>query len=95
MDPIEQFLASMSGSVPSPEPAVRPASSEADLFAGSEPVPAAPAPVPSSPAPEVPAASAPAIVVDVLNTSAESALAELIRRVQAIEAYLRRNGASL
>ena len=82
-DPIDAFLAQMN------------VNNSGDMFSGSEPVPAQAAPANATPAPEVPVASAPAIVADVANVSVDSALAELIRRVQAIEAFLRRNGADL
>lgn len=104
MDPIDEFLSTLdakgsvdpfagSNLVSTPMPAA----TEADLFAGSEPVPSATPATSATPAsgPDVPANSAPAIVADVANTSIEAALAEIIRRVQAIEAILRRNGADL
>lgn len=69
------------------------------LYNGSEPVgPAAPDPAPGVPAPagvEAPVNSAPVVLGDPLAVTTEAAIAELIRRVQAIEVYLRRNGAAL
>lgn len=95
MDPIDEFLAQLAAGQHA-QTSNASAGEAADPFAGSEPVgPANPAPPAEQPAVDVPAASASAIVGDVLNTSAEAALAELIRRVQAIEAHLRRNGADL
>lgn len=103
-DPIDEFLAGLQQQHP-PEPP-EPSALPADPFAGSEPVgPANPAPPHAQPLPDLPAGlpagSIPAVVAtaptggDVLNTSMEAALAELVRRVEAVERYLRRLGADL
>ena len=94
-DPIDDFLAAMgmpvnAANAPASEGGAAPA--ETDLFAGSEPVAAAPAAPAATPAPSAPAATAPAIVPDVTNVSIDSVLAELIRRVFIIETALRRQG---
>lgn len=99
-DSIDDFLASMgmpvnAANAPAQEggPADNPPA-EADLFSGSEPTGPAQAPQ-AAPVAEAPANTAPAIVADPANVSQDSVIVEIIRRLLAVEAALRRLGIDL